>query len=177
MLGSDLCFGACGVTHLLSSPGVHINVRKMLLCGFRMSYRDMDEPVQQRMAEVFAYVDSSSDEEGPEDSLYWQLPKGHRRHYKPVLQAMRRARVRRSYIQYLTEHGFHVTNQPAPTSKDECAQKLLGPGHAEGGIAQGGPGCIKLPMVGASEAVIAVLQEHLPREHRARTIPVPDSQI
>jgi hypothetical protein len=111
-------------------------------------------------------VDSSSDEEGPEgSSLYWQLPKDHRQHYKPVLQAMRRARVRRSYILYLSEHGFHVTNQPAPKSKDDHTQKFLTPGHAdESGVSRAVPGCIELPMVAASEAVFAVLQEQLPRE-------------
>jgi hypothetical protein len=135
--------------------------------------------MQHRRQEIFAYEDSSSDDEGPGgSSLYWQLAKGHQKHYKAVLRAMRRARVRSSYIEYLSTHGFRVSDQPTPKEEGEHSHVKVGLEQRDkGGALQAVLGmagrCLELPMVFATEAVVTILHELQPTEPGIRTLSVP----
>jgi hypothetical protein len=89
--------------------------------------------VQDRALHFMRCPDSSSDEEGPSaTSIYWQLPRSHRSHYKPILRAFRRAHNRHIFLQ---AHGCAATDLVPAGTPDSPQHMAAGhPGNGTGGV-------------------------------------------
>lgn len=113
------------------------------------------------MRQIMSYQDSSSDDEGPQEaSLFWRLPQGRRHLYRRALQAMRRARNRRSYVLYLARHGFDARDAPRGSAAARDAGAVVMPqtldAQRAGGTGQ--PRVVELPTVMADADVLQILE-------------------